>query len=280
MKFLRLPLLLRPRHCTLLALALLPPVLPARAADLATLEAINAQARAAHGKRNLGDATPLYQRLLTAEPPVPPSADQRALVLKFAPRLQRVANEFFPLKDIAAILHPEKPVIAYHLFWDDDLGFPSDNDPCDHEVVWVEFDPATRKVTRVSTYWHGRIVTTEAAAADANTHEGRPWIGVEWGFHGSIPWQAPGSVKVVDDVLRDHFQKAKHGLKSRPADPLARGWPSEFAGDYAAFTRFSEPLDPRPMLRDRDLIYVSRWANATLNRYCLRYNFAAKTEWP
>jgi hypothetical protein len=25
---------------------------------------------------------------------------------------------------------------------------------------------------------------------------------------------------------------------------------------------------------------VSRWANATLNRYCLRYNFSAKTEWP
>ena len=51
-------------------------------------------------------------------------------------------------------------------------------------------------------------------------------------------------------------------------------------GDFAAFTRFTVPLDPRPMLRERDLIYVSRWANATLNRYCLRYNFAAKTEWP
>jgi hypothetical protein len=280
MKLLRLPPLLRIRRFSLLALAILPAAASSPAADLAALEAINTQARAAHGKRNLGDATPLYQQLLTAEPPAAPTADQRALVLKFAPRLQRVANEFFPLKDIVAILHPEKPVIAYHLFWDDDLGFPSDNDPCDHEVVWVEFDPATRQVTRVSTYWHGRIVTTEAAAADANAHDGRPWIGVEWGFHGSIPWQAPGSVKVVDDVLRDHFQKAKYGLKSRPADPLARGWPTEFAGDYAAFTRFSEPLDPRPMLRERDLVYVSRWANATLNRYCLRYNFAAKTEWP
>ena len=33
-------------------------------------------------------------------------------------------------------------------------------------------------------------------------------------------------------------------------------------------------------LRERELVYVSRWANATINRYCLRYNFAAKTEWP
>lgn len=27
-------------------------------------------------------------------------------------------------------------------------------------------------------------------------------------------------------------------------------------------------------------IRSSRWANATLNRHCLCYNFAAKTEWP
>jgi hypothetical protein len=251
-----------------------------RAADLARLEAINAEAQAAHGKRNLGESTPLYKQLLTAEPPAPPNAEQRALVLKFAPRLHNVPNEFFPLKDVVAILHPDKPVIAYHLFWDDDLGFPSDNDPCDHEVVWVEYEPTTQRVTRVWTYWHGRIVSTDAAAADANAHGGRPWIGVEWGFHGSIPWEAKGSVKVVDDILRDHYRSARTGLKARPIDPLARGWPTEFVGDFAAFTTFSVPNDPRPMLRERDLIYVSRWANATINRYCLRYNFAAKTEWP
>src|SRR5262245_24922253 len=116
------------------------------AADSAKLEAINAEAQIAHGKRNLGDATPLYKQLLAAEPPATPTAEQRALVLKFAPRLHNVPNEFFPLKDIAVILHPEKPVIAYHLFWEDDLGFPSDNDPCDHEVVWVEYDRASQRV--------------------------------------------------------------------------------------------------------------------------------------
>ncbi len=261
-------------------LFLLVAVSSASGADASSLEAINAQAQAAHGKRNLGDSTPLYKQLLAADTPVAPTAAQRALVLKFAPRLHNVANEFFPLKDIAVILHPQKPIIAYHLFWDDDLGFPSDNDPCDHEVVWVEYDPATTNVVRVSTYWHGRIVSTAPAAADANAHGGRPWIGVEWGFHGSIPWQAVGQVKVVDDILRDHYNSAHTGLKQRPPDPLARGWPKEYAGDFAAFTLFAVPFDPRPLLRERDLIYVSRWANATLNRYCLRYNFAAKTEWP
>jgi hypothetical protein len=253
---------------------------PALAADLASLEAINAEAQIAHGKRNLGDSTPLYRQLLAADAPVEPTAEQRALVLKFAPRLMLVPNEFFPLKDIAVILHPERPIIAYHLFWEDDLGFPSDNDPCDHEVVWVEYDRATQRVTRVSTYWHGHIASTDAAADDANSHDGRPWIGVEWGFHGSLPWQALSKVKVVDEILQAHWDTAHNKLKLRPPDPLARGWPREFAGNFAAFTNYAVPLDPRPQLREPGLIYVSRWANATLNRYCLRYNFAAKTEWP
>jgi hypothetical protein len=248
--------------------------------DTAPLEKINAAAQVAHGKRNLGDATPLYKQLLTAEPPSPATAEQRALVLKFAPRLYNVPNEFFPLKDIAVILHPEKPIIAYHLFWEDDLGFPSDNDPCDHEVLWIEFDPATERVTRVHAYWHGRIVTTGTAAEDANAHDGRAWIGVEWGFHGSVPWQAQTRVPAVDQILRHHWNTAHVTAKTRPRDPLARGWPTEFAGDFAAFTTFSVLNDPRPLLRERDLIYVSRWANSTLNRYCLRYNFAAKIEWP
>jgi hypothetical protein len=266
-----------PTPCVLLFITLVPCIC---AAETAKLEAINAAAQAAHAKRNLGDSTPLYKQLLAAEPPAEPTLEQRSRVRKFTPRLFHVPNEFFPLKDIVAIVHPEKPIIAYHLFWEDDLGFPSDNDPCDHEVVWVEYNPETNRVTRVSTYWHGRIVSTDTAAEDANANGGRAWIGVEWGFHGSIPWQAPGQVKVVDDILRDHWNAAHHTAKTRPRDPLARGWPTEYAGDFKAFTTFSVPNDPRPMLFERDLIYVSRWANATLNRYCLRYNFAAKTEWP
>lgn len=250
------------------------------AAETENLAALNAEAQVAHGKRNLGDSTPLYKRLLTADPPATPTAAQRALVQKFAPRLHNVRDEFFPLKDIVAILHPDKPVIGYHLFWEDDLGFPSDNDPCDHEVVWIEYEPATLRVVKVSTYFHGRIIAPAEAVAEANAHDGRAWIGVEWGFHGSVPWQALGRVKVVDDILHDHWKGAHAGAKTRPRDPLARGWPTGYAPDFAAYTTFSVPNDPRPMLRERDLVYVSRWPNATINRYCLRYNFAAKTEWP
>ncbi len=250
------------------------------AAETPNLAALNAEAQVAHGKRNLGDSTPLYKKLLAADPPATPTAAQRELVLRYAPRLHHVAGEFFPLKDIVAILHPERPVIGYHLFWEDDLGFPSDNDPCDHEVVWVEYDRASLRVTRVATYFHGRIVATPEAVEEANAHGGRPWIGVEWGYHGSVPWKATGKVAVVDEILRGHWERARPGGKGHPADPLARGWPKTYSRDYAAYIDFAVPFDPRPMLRERDLVYVSRWANATINRYCLRYNFAAKTEWP
>jgi hypothetical protein len=268
-------------HARRFVFAFLALVVRLGAADSSELTELNRRAQEAHAKRNLGDSTPLYKQLLALDVPASPSAAQRELVFRFAPRLHKVPHEFFPLKDIAAILHPEKPIIAYHLFWEDDLGFPSDNDPCDHEIVWVEYDPASLKVTRVATYWHGKLATTDAATAEANAHSGRPWIGVEWGFHGSVPFGAKGTLKIVDDTLRSHWERAHAALTSTaPRDPLARGWPTGYAGDFAAYTTFTVPNDPRPMLRERDLIYVSRWANATLARYCLRYNFAAKTEWP
>jgi hypothetical protein len=43
---------------------------------------------------------------------------------------------------------------------------------------------------------------------------------------------------------------------------------------------FGVAFDPVSLLMKRELIYVSRWPNASINRYCLRYNFAAKLEWP
>lgn len=269
---------MNPRLPILLFFAFTSAVFAAEADDPAEL---NRRAQAAHLKRNLGDSTPLYNRLLAFDPPAAPTAAQRELVQRFAPRLHNVPGEFFPLKDIAAIFHPEKPIVAYHLFWEDDLGFPSDNDPCDHEVVWVEYDRATLKVVRVSTYWHGTIVTTDSAAAEANAHGGRPWIAVEWGYHGSLPFGAPGKLPAVDEKLRSHWDRARAAHQSKlPRDPLTRGWPAGYAGSFKEYTTYTVANDPRPMLRERDLIYVSRWANATLARYCLRYNFAAKTEWP
>ena len=98
---------------------------------------------------------------LARVPPVPPTDVQRSRVLRLAPRVFVNAREPFALKDVAAIVHPNERVIAYHLFWEDDIDFPDDNEPSNHEVVWVRYD-ADDRVAAVSTLFHGRVVNMAA----------------------------------------------------------------------------------------------------------------------
>src|SRR5688572_26801639 len=226
----------------------------AHAADTPAPAELNERALAAHRQRSLNEASRNYAELLKLDPPAAPTPAQRELVRRFAPRLLTVRGEFFPLKDVVAIVHPERPVIGYHLFWEDDIGYPSDNDPCDHEIVWVEYDPATLRVEHVSTYFHGRILSPESAPMDANAHAGRPWIGVEWGFHGSIPVDG---FEAASPILRQHWEKVQQ-VRPGPPNPLARGWPEKYAGTFEDYSAFTVPVDPRELLDRNDLIWVSR----------------------
>jgi len=242
---------------------------------------LNARAMAFHERRCLDDASILYRKVLELDPPADPDPDQFATVLRYAPRLYTIASEFFPLTDVVAIVHPDKPVIAYHLFWDDDIDYPDDNDPTDHEVVWIEYDPITKAVVQVSTYFHGEILQEDAAVRDANANSGRAWIGVEWGKHGSVPWDAAG---VKSGRPNQEFKKnweTLHATGTRmPNHPLARGWPRGFSGNFDAYRDFSTPVDPSPILKVKRMIKVGRWANAILDQHFLPYNFAPKQEWP
>ncbi len=257
------------------ALALLAAV-NLSAADPATPAQLNEQALAAHRARCLNEASRFYGQLLALDRPLEPTARQLELARKFAPRLRNVAGEFFPLQDVVAVLHPDLPVIAYRLLWEDDLAFPSDNDPCDHEIVWIEYDPASETVARVFTYFHGEILSPDGAAAEANAHGGRAWIGVEWGFHGSVPW---GGLERAKPTLEKHWQRARGG-RDGPPDPLARGWPERFGGSFEEYVDFAVSTDPLHKLDERRLVWVSRWPMAVLNRYALRYNVAVKADWP
>ncbi len=254
-----------------------------------------------HNQRRLDEASREYARALSLDPPRPPSADEMNIIRRFAPRLHTVATEFFPLKDAAAVLHPAERLIAYHLFWEDDIDFPDDNDPCDHEVVWVQFAPGGQAIERFWTYFHGRILEGgEPSLRDARDYGMRPRVDVQWGKHGSLPfgWESMRIVAEPGDVERQYltvgtpvslreynhatWQKLARDGRRSPDHPLSRrlAWPEKFEGSWEQFIGFSRLVDPTPLLDRHRMVSVSRWNSAVINQQFLAYNFRPKTEWP
>jgi hypothetical protein len=254
-----------------------------------------------HLRRSLDEASREYARTLELDPPRDPTDAELERARRFAPRVYVTRSEFFPLKDVAAILHPDRPLIAYHFFWEDDIDFPEDNDPCDHELMWVEHSPDGAAITRMWTYFHGRLLSGGPAALDdARRHRMRPRVNVQWGKHGSLPlgWESLSITADQGDserkyltfdrplTLREYNQAtfAKLSTEGRRlmSHPLARrlGWPDRFVGTWEAFVDFSHPVDPTEWLDRNKMIKVSRWNSATIDQHFLPYNFRPKTEWP
>jgi hypothetical protein len=248
-----------------------------------------------HLRRCLDDASREYARTLALEPARELTAEEWRLVKRFAPRLFVTNSEFFPLKDFAVILHPHKRLIAYHLFWDDDIDFPEDNDPCDHELIWVEFAADRKTLTRVWTYFHGQILDggTEAVE-EARRHAMRPRINVQWGKHGSMPvsWESlkvrrdSGAAQAEPISLKLYNEETFRRLSTQGRRLAAHGlgvrgrWPSKFSGDWAAFSNFSRAVEPLALLERQRMALVSNWNSAAISQHFLRYNFRPKTEWP
>ena len=252
-----------------------------------------------HIKRCLDEASQEYAAALKLEPPAEATAEQTALARHFLPRLFTTTSEPFRLQDFAVILHPSRRLIAYHLFWEDDIDFPEDNDPCDHEVLWVEYAEDQKTIAGISTYFHGRILRGGSEAIqEAKAHAGRPRINVQWGKHGSLllGWEKLPIVAVEDDAekkfyplgrqitLLDYnrgtYEKLTKEGRRLLEHPLGRGWPKKFVGSWQDFTNFSVLVDPGALLTSKQMIRVSRWNSATINQHFLRYNFRPKTEWP
>jgi hypothetical protein len=104
------------------------------------------------------------------------------LARRLAPTLYLHHREWFRLERVVAVAHPTRPVIAYHLLWEDDVhgAWAPLTKATDQEIVWVTYDERGRP-TDLWTYWH-RLILHTPWGPDA-----RPAVDVQWGKHGSLP---------------------------------------------------------------------------------------------
>lgn len=255
-------------------------------------------AHALHLERRLDEAAAYYRRLVELEPAQDLDERRREAIIRLAPRVFQVTSEPFRLRDAVAIHHPEEPLIAYHFFWEDDIDFPADNDPCDHELVWIRYERTSLKLIDFYTYFHGRILSTPAAVREASDHGGRPRVNVQWGKHGSLPygWEEIQVQANAGDLerkyldldrpraLKDYnfatYQKLRKEGRQDSHNPRTVDWPIRFEGSWDDFVRFEKEVDLRPHFSEGGKAAISRWNNATLQQRFLAYNFRPKTEWP
>jgi hypothetical protein len=174
-------------------------------------------------------------------PPVTPYAhvlaagDSGAMLARtLAPVLYLQRDESFPIERVVAVIHPTKPVIAYHVLWQDDVhgAWIPFTVPTDEEEIWVAYD-STHAPTDVWTYWHGTVLHT-------------PWpkrqvaIDVQWGKHGSLPHGAAPTLPRQKRL--GMFYAFTYALPDLWLGKLDRPGPGCFCHSFTRYQEFSRPL--------------------------------------
>jgi hypothetical protein len=194
-----------------------------------------------------------------------PTDSGAVLARRLAPVLYLQRDETFPLERVVAVLHPTKPLIAYHLLWRDDVhgSWIPFTVPTDEEVLWVGYD-ATYTPTDVWTYWHGRIL--HAAWPQAQVR-----IDVQWGKHGSLPRNVIQSDLPKLRTLNFFYAMTIFGEPDILLGDLTRKGPLCFCHGYRRYRKFTKPLaltdkldavarteDPTSILRE---VFGSKYSN-------------------
>lgn len=281
---------------------LLPPVAVARiVSDEQIMRAWQyVQSGVSHNKRQrFARARESYQSALYLDPPVEATPEQIALALRLAPLLRCHESEVFPLKTAAVVLHPNLPIIAYHLFWADDIDYPDDKQPADHEIVWVVYD-AGQQLEAVYSYFHGAVLKFNGKDIAEAKRIGRPLAFVEWGKHGTIPprftdtkphhfvsemrgkdiFSRLGKWLSIKWYLRFNYARLNEtGIRKKKHDE-SKAWPKFFKGSFPNYLTFKKDVDMRSLLAVPHNILVSRWGSAVLSTEHLGENFSAKADWP
>lgn len=185
--------------------------------------------------------------------------------------LQR--DEWFRLERVVAVVHPTRPIIAYHLLWRDDVNgsWIPFTVPTDQEIVWVGRDTTTPEpVPRdLWTYWHGTLLHADWRG------RGMAAIDVQWGKHGSLP---RGTIE--SDLPRARTLNAFYALTwALVPDALLgrtmRRGPVCFCKGYDRYRDFSRPL----VLADR-IDVVVRTADPDVALRGVFGQYSRKPAWP
>ncbi len=143
-------------------------------------------------------------------------------------------DEWFPLERIVAVVNPDRPIIAYHLLWKDDVdgSWIPFTIPTDEEVVWVGYD-STHAPSDVWTYWHGKILHADWR------RRGEPAIDVQWGKHGSLPHGVIESDLPWNRKLNTFYAFTWLGLPDIWLGDLTRRGPLCFCHGYSRYRQFT-----------------------------------------
>jgi hypothetical protein len=193
------------------------------------------------------------------------------LAQTLAPVLYVQRDEWFPLERVVAVIHPVRPVIAYHMLWKDDVNgsWIPFTVPTDEEVIWVGYD-ATWAPTDLWTYWHGTLLHTPWR------DRGQVAINVQWGKHGSLPHGVIESDLPSPKKLNDFYAFTWLGLPDMWLGNLTRRGPWCFCRGYGRYRDFSRQL---PLSGRLDAVVRSEDAREALGAVFGR-PYSRKTPWP
>ncbi|MFC1719275.1 hypothetical protein ACFL6S_36840 [Candidatus Poribacteria bacterium] len=200
------------------------------------------------------------------------------LALRFAPRLYTNPTEPYGIRDLVVFVHPQRPLIAYHIMWEDDTIGPGIGMDSDHETAWVEYDPVSLKLVDMWTLWHRGILHTAQSVMEAKSHNQRPKLLIQWGQHGILPvgWERLPTSRPHAE-LRLHFSIMKlvqigPYTGSKNIDSL------KFQGDYSDYVTFSELIDSREYIHPEKVV-VGIDSNKIMVQM-LSYSVGLKQPWP
>jgi hypothetical protein len=166
------------------------------------------------------------------------STDETArLAHRLAPLLYLQRDEWFPLDRAVAVVHPTRPIIAYHLLWRDDVhgAWIPFTVPTDEEIVWLAFDPSGAP-TDLWTYWHGKILHADWRG------RGTPAVDVQWGKHGLLPHGIIESDLPRLRTLNAFYAYHQLGLPDILLGRITRPGPSGFFHSYGRYREFTHVI--------------------------------------